>query len=174
MKDNFTLGLVGAPFGLEGFVKVRPFSGETEHLLVPPDSSGPMKVILRQNGKEKIHEIAEIQTRGDFLIMRFRGIDSLEEAALLSGAEIIAGRELAAPLKEDEFYVEDLKGLELIAPDGQVLGKITDIIDGGGAQLAEILLVSQEKKFIPFRKEFIGGIDLPNRRLILLEPWILE
>jgi 16S rRNA processing protein RimM len=158
---------VGPPFGLEGFVKVRPFSGETGHF------SRLAKVTLRQNGKEKIWDIAEIVPQGDCLLMRFAGIDSPEAAAVLKGAEIIAGREYAAPLKEGEYYVEDLKGLKVVTGEGEPLGYINDVIEGGGGHLAEVKLLDGEFRLAPFRKEFFGDISFEDGSIVLLEPWIL-
>jgi len=111
---------------------------------------------------------------GNALIMRFAGIDSPEAARLLSGAEIIVGREHAAPLKDGEYYVEDLKGLEVVTAEGQSLGHIADIVEGGSGQLAEVLLLSGQKRFAPFRNEFFGELSLGNRKIILLAPWVLD
>ena len=171
-KTHFILGLVGVPFGLEGFVKVKPFSGETSHF------SRLDKVTLRLNEKEKIWDVAEIVPHGQFLLMRFAGIDSPEAAAVLKGAQIITGREHAAPLKKGEYYVEDLKGLEAVNREGEVLGYITDILEGGGGQLAELKLLSGEIRLVPFRNEFFGELSLERGlekgRIVLLEPWVLD
>ena len=167
-KTHFILGLVGLPFGLEGFVKGKPFSGETDHF------SRLDKVTLNHNGKETTHRIAEIKPRGDFLLMRFEGINSPEAVNLLKGAQIIAAREYAAPLKEGEYYVEDLKGLNVVNKDGETLGQISDIIEGGGGQLVEVVLLSGEKSLVPFKNEFFGDVCLGEGKIVLLEPWILE
>jgi 16S rRNA processing protein RimM len=166
--EKFVLGLVGAPFGLEGFVKVKPFSGETGHFF----RLGT--VILKQGGGEKTWDVAEIIPREASLLMRFAGIDSAEAAASLRGAEIIAGREYAAPLNEGEYYVEDLKGLEVTSREGEILGHISNMVEGGGGQLAEVTLRNGEKRLAPFRKEFFGEVSLEQGRIILLEPWILN
>ena len=165
---HFTLGLVGAPFGLKGFVKVRPFSGETGHFI------NLEKVILRQGEKEETRELAEIICQEDSLLIRFAGINSPEAADKLKGAEIIAGRESAAPLKKGEYYIEDLKGLEVFGTEGETLGHITDVLEGGGGFLAELELLSGEKRLAPFRNEFFGDPDLGEGRIALLESWILE
>ena len=106
--------------------------------------------------------------------MRFEGINTPEAAGALKGAEIIAGREFASPLKEGEFYVEDLKKLEVVNPEGKVLGRLTDVIEGGNGSLAEVLLPSGKKTLAPFRAEFFGKVDLAAEKIELLEPWILE
>ena len=167
-KTHFTLGLVGAPFGLKGFVKVRPFSGETGHF------SRLKEVLLRQGEKEETWEVAEIICQEDSLLMRFAGINSPETADRLKGAEIITGRENAAPLKKGEYYVEDLKGLEVFNIEGETLGHITEVLEGGGGNLAEVELLSGERRLVPFRDEFFGEINLKKGKIVLLEPLMLE
>jgi 16S rRNA processing protein RimM len=159
---------VGSPFGLKGFVKVKPFSGETGHF------SCLNKVTLKHGDKEETREVAKIIPQGDAVLIRFAGIDSPEAARVLKGAEIIAGREFASPLKEGEFYIEDLKGLEVTDREGKTLGRILDVLEGGGAYLAEVKLISGEKRFAPFRKEFFGDLALEEGKIVLNEPWILE
>ena len=166
--ERFIVGLVGSPFGLEGFVKVRPFSGETAHFFCLD------KLSLRQNGEEKTWDVAETISQGNSLLMRFAGINNPEAAGALSGAEIIAAREFAAPLKEGEYYVEDLKGLEVVSVKGEALGHVTNVLEGGGGQLAEIKLLSGETRLAPFRKEFFGDVNFEEGKIVLLEPWILE
>jgi len=162
------LGLVGAHFGLEGFVKVKPFSGEIDHF------SRLKNVTLNKDGKEKTWDVEEVILRGNFLLMRFAGIDSPEAAKLLGGAEIIVDREYAAPLKEGEYYVEDLKGLEVVTTEGRSVGHINDVLEGGGGQLAEVTLPSGEKRLTPFRNEFFGELNPAEGKIVLLEPWILD
>lgn len=112
--------------------------------------------------------------RGNFLLMRFTGIDSPEAARLLSGSEIIVDREYAAPLKEGEYYVEDMKGLQVVTAEGRIMGHLSDVLEGGGGQLAEVTLASGEKRLAPYRKEFFGDLNFREGTIILLEPWVLE
>jgi 16S rRNA processing protein RimM len=164
----FIAGIVGAPFGLEGFVKVKPLSGEIEHLLKLKTAT------LRQDGKERVFNIEESAPSPPAVVMRFAGFHNPEAAKALAGAELIVSREEAAALKPGEFYVEDLKGLAVLSPAAEVLGHINAIIEGGGGDLAEITLNNGKRRLVPFRKEFFSGIDLENRRITLNNLWILE
>ena len=159
---------MGPPFGLKGFVKVKPFSGETAHL------SGLRSVILRQGEKEGTWEVEELVAQSGTLLLRFSGIKSPEDAAALKGAEIMVEREYAAPLKEGEYYVEDLKSLEVVTRTGESMGRIADVVEGGGGDLLEIMLTLGETRLAPFRKEFFGDVNLEEGKITLLEPWILE
>jgi len=168
LRTHFTIGCVGPPFGLKGFVKVRPFSGETGHF------SRLKKVTLKRGEKEETWDVAETVSQEGTVLIRFAGIDNPENAALLNRAEIIAPRENAAPLKEGEFYVEDLKGLEVIDREGKALGHIVAITEGGGGNLAEVKLLSGTKRLAPFRKEFFGDVDLEEGKIVLLESFVLD
>jgi 16S rRNA processing protein RimM len=188
LTQTFTIAVAGSPFGLKGFLKVRSLSGEIAHLATLKN------VCLRQGDSEKIFSIEEIvpcgtdaSGGGEFLLVKFLGIDSPEAAAGLKGARFVVDRSQAAPLKNGEFYVEDLKGLEVIAVNpessentssntgnAKILGHITDILEGGGGDLVEFRLLSGEIRLVPFRKEFFGDISLENGSIVLLEQWILE
>ncbi|MCL2765300.1 MAG: ribosome maturation factor RimM [Treponema sp.] len=167
MTEKFIIGLVGAPFGIKGFVKVHPCSGEIAHLLKLNS------VIIRKDGEERLLEIKESSPSLPGVLMHFKGIDSPEAAKTLNGAELLAGREQAAPLGEGEYYIEDLKGLQVFSASGDVIGCITDIIEGGGGQLAEIEL-DGSKKLVPFRKEFFTEISPEKGKAVLNQLWILD
>ncbi|MDR2178199.1 MAG: ribosome maturation factor RimM [Treponema sp.] len=167
MTERFVAALVGPPFGLEGFVKVRSLSGEIQHLLKL------RRFTLRRGGREQVWELEAAEKAASFLLMKFRGIDSPEAARTLGGAEILLDREDAAPLRPGEYYIEDLKGVEVYA-GSEALGTITGIIEGGGGNLAELCLKTGEIRLVPFRNEFFGDIDVEGRRAELLCRWILE
>jgi 16S rRNA processing protein RimM len=168
MTERFVVGLVGGPFGLEGFVKVRPLSGESDHL------KRLDRVLLRREKTEQVWEVEETRGSSPVFMMKFKGIDSPEAARTLKGSELITDRSHAAPLKPGEWYVEDLRGLEVTAVSGETLGYITDLIEGGGGDLAEVRLSTGEFRLVPFRNEFLGDIDPKNRKVVLLAGWILE
>jgi 16S rRNA processing protein RimM len=176
MTSRFTAALVGAPFGITGRVKIKSLSGEVGHILALKT------VVLRQEGRERSYRVEESTPTP--LTMKFAGIESPEAAKTLRGAEILVDRSQAAPLAEGEFYIEDLLGLKVFlceAPElgnspgnANPVGEISGIVEGGGGFLAEIALPSGEKKLIPFRDEFFGGIDSERGRAELIQGWILE
>jgi 16S rRNA processing protein RimM len=188
--------MVGQPFGLEGFVKFRSFSGETAHL------ERLESMTLRKNGVEKGVRVVEIRPdvrpqkhgggcspAGRSLggIILFEGVDDPEKAKALTGSEIVVSREDAAPLDEGEFYIEDLKGLRLVADKktpgveaGTVFGIVTGVFEGGGGMLLEVDVgdaVSNAKggtRLVPFRDVFTGEISLEKGTIVLRAPWVLD
>ena len=177
MTETFILAVAGPPFGLKGFVKIRSLSGETGHL------ASLKTVTLRQKGTEKDYIVEETAFLDDPAVVcfKFSGINNPEEAKKLAGAELIAPRSMAAPLQNNEFYIEDLKGLRIfgsvsVNPEtgAGLLGHIVNIVEGGSGELAEIRTNSGQIKLVPFRKEFFTEINIEQNRAILLETWILD
>ena len=168
MTEQFIAALVGSPFGVKGFVKVRSLSGEYDHL------RRLTSVILKQGDKERHLEVEETNLLQNALAFKFRGIDSPEEAKALTGSELIVSRSFASPLQDNEFYVEDLIDLSVVSTSGEILGSIMGMAEGGGGNLAEIRLNSGEIRFAPFRNEFFGEINLETGKAVLLSPWVLE
>lgn len=142
-------------------------SGEYGHL------SALKKTVLRDEKSEFSLEVEETALVSHGIVIKFRGINSPEEAQALSGTEIIVSREQAAPCSDGEFYIEDLKGAKVELND-KVVGEIVDLVEGGGGFLAEIRLLNGETRFVPFRNEFFGEISTASGRAELLNEWILE
>jgi 16S rRNA processing protein RimM len=180
LRQQFVSALIGAPFGLKGQVKLKPLSGEGGHLL------GLETALLRKDGIEQTLRVEECISAPPGLLVKFSGIDSPEAAKALGGAELLLEREQASPLEDGEFYVEDLKGLAVFAapdaapesgglsPDAAPLGHITDVVEGGGGELAEIRLADGGLKLVPFRKEFFVEINPEQGRVLLRNLWILK
>ena len=182
-EEFFSTGFVIGTHGLDGTLKVRTFSGETEHLL-------KLKKISLQLG-DKIHVFPPVSIRiaANYVLLRLEGIDTVEKAAEFRQALLVVSREEACPLKEGEFYVEDLKGCGLfchIDGEGEFLAaRVLDVIDGGGGFLLEVMpdgdfcarfLPGSEVKpcFVPFNKHFCGKVEIEASRIELLNFGILE
>jgi 16S rRNA processing protein RimM len=162
------VGFLGAPFGLEGYIKVRSLSGETLHI------ARLRQAILRREGREQSFDVERFDKKGESLLIKLKGIDSPEAAKTLKGAEIITGRENAAPLGPGEYYIEDLHGIAVVSREGEVLGQVADVLEGGGGDLVEVRLPSGKLRLVPFRKEFFGEVSPEQGRAVLLCRWILE
>jgi 16S rRNA processing protein RimM len=166
--ERFVSALLGAPVGVKGFIKLRSLSGEEAHLV-----KAVFLTLRLPNGAERRLEVEAFANEKQALSLKFRGFDSPEAVRALSGAEVLVERVEAASLKPGEYYVEDLKGLTVTAPDGSGLGEVSDIIEAGNGQLLELRLPDGSLKLVPFRDEFIGDITVEGGQIELIAPWVL-
>ena len=104
------------------------------------------------------------------LVFKFQGVDSINDAEPLRGAEVRVPRGERAPLADGEFYQSDLIGCEVVERStGERLGAVVDCVDNGGPLLIE---VRGEGKpiLIPFVKAICVEIDVPGRRIAVELP----
>ncbi len=108
------------------------------------------------------------------VVLKFRGVDSIEQAQALAGCELQIPREERAPLPRDAAYVSDLVGCAVF-DRGKRLGSITGVEFGAGE--APLLAVQSEagEHLIPFAAEYVESVDVELRRVSLrLPPGMLE
>jgi 16S rRNA processing protein RimM len=107
------------------------------------------------------------------VVLKFAGVDSISDAALLAGYQVAIPCEQRAPLAEDAFYVADLIGCHLIdeANSSADLGPVLDVARGTGGAL-DMLVLSRgnEELLIPFAKAYLVQIDLEKRVLRMRLP----
>lgn len=192
------IGIIRGTHGLAGKFKVESTSGECEHFFDLDE------VALRKDTIEKTYKVESVEGNVNSLIMKCAGINSPEDAKKLSGSEILVPRNKACPLNEGEFYVEDLKQCKLVYLPNEkkpaklsglaentesaiIAGTITDVLEGGAGKLLEVELSESlniasdstdkskpKRVLVPFKKEFIGTVDIKDKVIQLMHLWILE
>jgi 16S rRNA processing protein RimM len=171
--DSFILGRLGAPRGIKGDLRLQSYSGEYEHI------QAQKFLELRGQGRSLRLKVLRLSVYPDGATIAFDGYPTPETARALTGLEIVAPRSEAAPLGENEWYVADLMGLALVGPAGSELagselGRIISVVEGGPDPWLETALPDGRKVLVPFRKEFVGSVDVKAGRVELLAPWLLE
>ena len=164
--SRLAIGIVRTSHGVQGYVKVKSFSGETAHLLKL------RSVRLVKDNKEKDYVVEDAAPFSGGVLLKFAGVDSPEEAKLLAGFEIWAEREEAAPLEEGEYYTADLHGCGLYL-EGERVGTVTGMTESG---FYDLLIVSTEKgeRLIPFDGRCIGRVATEEEYIELLDEELLE
>ena len=157
-SDPVVIGVVVAPHGVRGTVKVRA-TGSGRHLRegVEPVVAGRPRRISRVR-----------ETPKGFLI-DLEGIEDRSGAAAFRGAELMLDRrELDAP-QEGEFYVGDLVGLTAMSDAGEVVGTVAETFE---TSAHEILVVRNEGDvlFVPLTLEHVPEVDLDARRVVVRPP----
>jgi 16S rRNA processing protein RimM len=101
-------------------------------------------------------EVESVWFHGGTLILKFRGVDTIDDAEFLTGAEVRIPLSERTPLEADEFFQSDLVGCEVVdRRTGASLGRVTGWEDTGAAGL----LVVDGHLLIPFARSICVGID---------------
>jgi 16S rRNA processing protein RimM len=151
--------------GLQGAVRVE-LSLDDDRLL----GSGH-RLRMVNGGQEQSVEIEFFRRQHGRFVMKFSGIDSIEDAEKIIGAELRIAEEELPPPEKGAFYTFHLRGCQVYAMDTgkeDFLGEVTEVLDSG----TPILRVGSGKEeiLIPFAETMIRKIDLDGRRIEVALP----
>jgi len=107
------------------------------------------------------------------VVLKFRGVDSIEAAQSLAGCEVRIPKRERAELDVGSFYVGDLVGCSLwdhSSGPPQDIGRIEAVEQGAGsAPLLNVRRGTQEIQ-VPFAEEYIVSVDTDAKRIDLKLP----
>ena len=153
------IGVVVRPFGVRGEVKVRVWTD------IPERFDDLTQVVLaRADGRRTTAEVAGVRPHQGHVLMRFRGVDSVEDAEALRGAEVLAPMATRPPLEDDTYYTADLIGMAVQLADGTPIGAVREVL----RYPAQDLLVVGEA-LIPAVRAIVTHVDMPAR-VITVDP----
>ena len=116
-------------------------------------------------------EIESVKYFKQFVILKFKGLDDIEQVEKYRKASLYVTRDNAVRLKKDEFFIADLIDMKVVNEDGSPLGTLRDVITTGANDVYEVALDEGGTVLIPAIKECILDVDVENAvmRVHLLE-----
>ena len=161
----FRVGVVIKPHGVKGAVKVFPTtSDQTRFKLLKQVRFG------RTDSEEDISEVFEIQSVQFFknqVILKLKGIDSVEEAEKLRNGSLWIPDEDALPLEENEYFLRDFLEGEVFTEEGTLLGTIYDILETGSNEVFVIRTKEQQEILLPVIKDCILSMDPVGHKVVV-------
>jgi 16S rRNA processing protein RimM len=118
-------------------------------------------------------EVIEAQGHGSGLIAQLDGIDDRDQAAQANGIEIGLLRDDLPPPEEDEFYWEDLIGLDAVDPQGQKFGVVSGLLEAGAHDVLVIDTPGRTaagkplRVLVPFVERHVGEVDLAKKQVVV-------
>jgi 16S rRNA processing protein RimM len=150
--DWVTIAVLGKPHGIRGEITAYSYSK-------PERCEALREVYLFGLGERR--EVESAWFHGSTLILKFRGVDSIDDAEPLRGAEVRVPGSERAVLEPGEFFQSDLLGCEVVdRRTGESLGRVIGWDDAGSG-----LLVLPGGLLIPFARSICVEIDPGAKRI---------
>jgi 16S rRNA processing protein RimM len=153
------LGRVGAPFGVQGWLKVQSYTDPPEGIVRYPVWQ------LERNGSLGRRTVLDWKRAGNGVAVQLEGIETREAAQALTGAEVQVERAELPPTAPGEYYWHDLIGLEAWSLQGAPLGRVAGILDLPAHPV--LLLEGDRERLVPLVPERLAGVDIDAGRLTL-------
>jgi 16S rRNA processing protein RimM len=103
--------------------------------------------------------------KGGFIV-RFENVRDRDAAEVLRGRTLLIRPEEARPLEAGEFFLHDLAGLEVCTTEGDVVGRIIEIYEGGPGHLLGID-DGERERLVPFIERIVRAVDLEAGRVVI-------
>ena len=157
MEDMFRVGVIANTHGIRGEVKVYPTTDDVTRYK-------KLKEVLLDTGKEyKTLEIASTRFFKNLVIVKFKGIDNINDIEIYTKCDLLVTRDNAVKCEPGEYFICDLIGLTVVTDEGNTLGKLTDVIETGANNVYEVTAPGGRVYYLPVIDECILAHDLDNK-----------
>jgi 16S rRNA processing protein RimM len=149
---------VAGAFGVRGEIRLTTYTDA-------PLAVVNYRDLLRKNGDLGLTLIAGRSTKGG-IIARAKEVETKEQADRIRGLELYVPRSVLPPVQDDEYYLTDLIGLDVISPEGDLLGKVKAVQDFGAGDLIEVQPAKGKSWYLPFTKALVPEVDIAGGKII--------
>lgn len=169
LNDLIKVGKILGTHGYKGTVKVMPLTDF-------PERFRPQQRFIVNQGANLVEFTLETSSphRGQLLI-KFKELNSLEEAERYRNAYIHVEPKDLQTLPEGHYYHFQLVGMEVYDAEKGYLGKLTEILETGANDVYVVRSDRYGEVLIPAIAQVIGEVDVKqNRMQVNLLPGLLE
>lgn len=159
MEAFLQVGVISSTHGVRGEVKVFPTTSEKERFL-------DLDSVILDTGRERLTlEIEGVKFFKQFAILKFKGFDNINDIEKYKGKSLWVPREQAVPLSENEYYIADLLGMDVVLEDGECFGKLEDVIETGANDVYVVRTKEGQEVLLPAIKECILQVDVERGQM---------
>ena len=156
---NLEIGQIVNTLGIKGFVKVNPWVNDITRF----DDLKNVYVKIRKDYKEL--EIEEVKYHKNQVLIKFKSIETVEQAELFRNGILEIDRNDAIPLEEGEYFIADLLESEVWTDDGKKLGILEDIYNTGSNDIYVVKNELGKSILLPYIDEVVKEIDVQNKKI---------
>jgi 16S rRNA processing protein RimM len=152
------MGRVIAPFGVKGWLKIRPFTEKPDGMV-----GHPVWWLGRDGAEWQALALQDATVNGEVVVAKLEGVDTPEAAAKWRHWDIAVSRSELPPHGAGEYYWVDLIGLEVTNLQGESLGKVDHLMDNGAQSV--LVVAGDRERLIPFVDQYVQEVDVVGGKI---------
>ena len=159
MEERLQVGVISSTHGVRGEVKVFPTTDD-------PARYKKLKKVYLDTGREfRPLEIQGVKFFKQFVIVKFKGIDNINDIEMYKGRSLLVDRKDAVPLKQDEYFIADMVGIDVFTEDGEKFGVLKDVMETGANDVYIIDSLKHGEVLVPAIKQCILDVNIEEKRM---------
>ena len=159
MKERLQVGVISSTHGVRGEVKVFPTTDDMTRF------KKLKEVILVTEKTEKVLKITSVKFFKQFAILKFDGIDTLNDVEVYKGASLLVDRKNAVKLEKDEYFIADLIDLVVVDEEDKEIGILVDVMKTGANDVYIVKNDEEKELLFPAIKECVLDIDFNEKKM---------
>lgn len=125
-------------------------------------------VFVKCENEYKKLEISGVRLNKNFALVKFAGINSINELMEYKGAFLyVEENTIREYLEEDEFLIDELVGLTVFDTDGKKQGFVTGVSNNGASDLLSVRTNSKKLVLIPFVKAIVTNVSIKDKKIVI-------
>ncbi len=154
MEQYFNIGVITAPHGVHGEMRVFPTTDE------PKRFKKLKTVIMERDGRRDVRKVISVKFVKNMVVIGMEGIETMNDAEKYRNYNLLVERADAIPLAENEYFIADLIGLKVQTEEGEELGTLADVMTTGANDVYVVDTDRYGEVLIPAIKQCIISIDI--------------
>ena len=161
MEQLLQVGVISSTHGIRGEVKVFPTTDDVKRFK-------KLKKVILDTGREHLPlEVESVKFFKQFAIVKFKGIDNINDIEKYKGKSLLVDRENAVKLRKDEYFIADMIGLQVYTEDGEVFGVLKDVLETGANDVYIIDSQKHGEVLVPAIKQCILDVDIEGQKMTI-------
>lgn len=162
MEKQFQVGVISSTHGVRGEVKVFPTTDDVSRFK-------KLKKVYLDTGKEQIPlEIQQVKFFKQFAIVKFKGIDNINEIERYKGKSLMIDRKDAVKLAKDEYYIADMIGMDVFTDEPEEhFGVMKDVLETGANDVYIIDSDNHGEVLVPAIRQCIKEVDIEQGKMVI-------
>ena len=129
--------------------------------------------------KAEVESIREKNGKRPFIsIVKFKGIDSRNQAENIKGVNIFRNTKDSPKLKKDEYWIDDIMDCKVCSRDGIFIGRVINVEKLPANDNLSVRIENKELKikgtdgdilYVPIIERYIESINIKEKKVILKE-----
>ena len=161
-KDDYLqVGVITTTHGIRGEVKVFPTTDD-------PARFEELEQVMLDTGRALLPlEIQNVKYFKQYVILKFKGIDNINDIERYKGKSLYVTRANAVKLRKDEYFIADLIDINVYDEEDKPFGILKDVIETGANDVYDIKMNDGRSVLVPAIKECILSVDIENRKMVI-------
>lgn len=169
MEDMLRVGVFANTHGIRGEIKVYPTTDDVTRFK-------KLKVLYLDKGTELMKlEVSSVRFFKNMVIMKFKGIDTINDIEKYKGKDLLIERRQAVPLQENEYFICDIIDSKVVTKEGAEIGTLKEVLQTGANDVYVVKTKEGKEVLFPVIEECVLDVNTEEKVVtVRLMPGIMD